>query len=103
MDSKLGLTANNNGNLILVPIPALTEERRKDLIKYVHQLIEDGRVSIRNIRRDILHELKTFGEIEHISEDEIHRQETKIQKLTDNYVSLLNTLQENKEKDLMDF
>ena len=63
MDSKLGLTANNNGNLILVPIPALTEERRKDLIKYVHQLIEDGRVSIRNIRRDILHELKTFGEI----------------------------------------
>jgi ribosome recycling factor len=103
MDSKLGLTANNNGNLILVPIPALTEERRKDLIKYVHQLIEDGRVSIRNIRRDILHELKTFGEIEHISEDEIHRQETKIQKLTDNYVSLLNTLQESKEKDLMDF
>ena len=69
---------NNNGNAIQVPIPALSEERRKDLIKYVHQLIEEGRVAIRNIRRDILHEIKNFGESEHISEDDIHRQETEI-------------------------
>ena len=103
MDSKLGLTANNNGNLILVPIPALTEERRKDLIKYVHQLIEDGRVSIRNIRRDTIHEIKNFGETEHISEDEIHRQETEIQTLTDNNIKILTLLQENKEKELMQF
>ena len=103
MDSKLGLTPNNNGNTILVPIPSLSEERRKDLIKYVHQLIEDGRISIRNIRRDSLHETKDFGESEHISEDEIHRQETKIQTLTDNHIKLLNTLQENKEKELMEF
>lgn len=103
MDSKLGLTANNNGNLILVPIPALTEERRKDLIKYVHQLIEDGRVSIRNIRRDTIHEIKNFGETEHISEDEIHRQETEIQTLTDNNIKILTLLQENKEKELMEF
>ena len=92
MDSKLGLTANNNGNLILVPIPALTEERRKDLIKYVHQLIEDGRVSIRNIRRDTIHEIKNFGETEHISEDEIHRQEAEIQILTDNNIKPLTLL-----------
>ena len=103
MDSKLGLTANNNGNLILVPIPALTEERRKDLIKYVHQLIEDGRVSIRNIRRDTIHEIKNFGETEHISEDEIHRQESEIQILTDNNIKTLTLLQENKEKELMEF
>ena len=103
MDSNLGLTPNNNGNSVLVPIPSLSEERRKDLIKYVHQLIEDGRVSIRNIRRDILHEIKNFGESEHISEDEIRRQETEIQTLTDNHVKSLNTLQENKEKELMEF
>ena len=103
MDSKLGLTANNNGTLILVPIPALTEERRKDLIKYVHQLIEDGRVSIRNIRRDTIHEIKNFGETEHISEDEIHRQEAEIQILTDNNIKTLTLLQENKEKELMEF
>jgi ribosome recycling factor len=103
MDSNLGLTPNNNGNLILVPIPALSEERRKDLIKYVHQLIEEGRVTIRNIRRDILHEIKNFGESEHISEDEIHRQETEIQTITDNNVELLNSLQGNKEKELMEF
>ena len=103
MDSNLGLTPNNNGNSILVPIPSLSEERRKDLIKYVHQLIEEGRITIRNIRRDILHEIKNFGETEHISEDEIHRQETKIQTLTDNHVTLLNALQEKKEKELMEF
>jgi ribosome recycling factor len=73
------------------------------LIKYVHQLIEEGRVTIRNIRRDILHEIKNFGESEHISEDEIHRQETEIQTITDNNVELLNSLQGNKEKELMEF
>ena len=103
MDSNLGLTPNNNGNSVLVPIPSLSEERRKDLIKYVHQLIEEGRVSIRNIRRDILHEIKNFGDSEHISEDEIRREEAKIQTLTDDHVKLLNGLQENKEKELMEF
>jgi|TARA_B100001142_G_scaffold53643_1_gene51814 ribosome recycling factor len=103
MDSNLGLTPNNNGNAIQVPIPALSEERRKDLIKYVHQLIEEGRVAIRNIRRDILHEIKNFGESEHISEDDIHRQETEIQTLTDNHIKSLNSFQDNKEKELMEF
>ena len=83
MDSNLGLTPSNNGNSVLIPIPALSEERRKDLIKYVHQLIEEGRIAIRNIRRDILHHLKEYGKEEHISEDEIRRQELEIQKITD--------------------
>ena len=103
MNSNLGLTPNNNGNLVLVPIPALSEERRKDLIKYVHQLIEDGRVSVRNVRRDALHHVKEFGKEEHVSEDEIHRQETEIQKLTDKHVTSLNEMQEHKEKELLDF
>jgi len=103
MDSKLGLTPSNNGNSILVPIPSLSEERRQDLIKYVHQLIEEGRVSIRNIRRDVIHDIKNFGETEHISEDEIRRQETEIQSLTDKNVELLNSMQEKKEKELLEF
>ena len=73
MNSNLGLTPSNNGNSVLVPIPALSEERRRDLIKYVHQLIEEGRIAVRNVRRDALHHIKEFGQEEHISEDEIHR------------------------------
>ena len=102
MDSNLGLTPNNNGNSILIPIPALSEERRKDLIKYVHQLIEDGRIAIRNVRRDTLHHLKEYGKKEHISEDEIRRQELEVQKITDNHIDSLNGIQENKEKELME-
>ena len=103
MNSNLGLTPSNNGNLVLVPIPALSEERRKDLIKYVHQLIEDGRVAVRNVRRDALHHVKEFGKEEHVSEDEIHRQETEIQTLTDKHVTSLNEMQDHKEKELLDF
>lgn len=103
MNSNLGLTPSNNGNLVLVPIPALSEERRKDLIKYVHQLIEDGRVAVRNVRRDALHHVKEFGKEEHVSEDEIHRQETEIQTLTDKHVTSLNEMQEHKEKELLEF
>ena len=102
MDSNLGLTPNNNGNSVLIPIPPLSEERRKDLIKYVHQLIEEGRIAVRNIRRDAIHHLKDSGKEEHISEDEIHRQEDEIQTLTDSHVAALNQMQENKEKELLD-
>ena len=103
MESNLGLTPSNNGNSVLVPIPALSEERRKDLIKYIHQLIEDGRVAVRNVRRDALHHIKDFGQKEHISEDEIRLQEGEIQTLTDNHVSSLNDMQEHKENELMEF
>jgi ribosome recycling factor len=87
----------------MVPIPALSEERRKDLIKYVHQLIEEGRISIRNVRRDALHHVKDFGQEEHISEDEIRREESEIQTLTDKHVATLNEMQDHKEKELMEF
>ena len=103
MESSLGLTPSNNGNAVLVPIPALSEERRKDLIKYVHQLIEEGRIAVRNVRRDVLHHVKDFGKKEHVSEDEIRKQENKIQILTDDHVGNLNEIQEQKEKELMDY
>ena len=102
MESSLGLTPSNNGNAVLVPIPALSEERRKDLIKYVHQLIEEGRIAVRNVRRDALHHVKDFGKKEHVSEDEIRKQENEIQTLTDDHVGNLNEMQEQKEKELMD-
>ena len=103
MDSNLGLTANNNGNSVLVPIPSLTEERRLDLIKYVHQLIEDGRIVIRNVRRDSIQNIKEFGRDENISEDEIRRQESEIQTLTDKHIETLNKMQETKEGELKEF
>ncbi|MEC7799634.1 MAG: ribosome recycling factor [Candidatus Neomarinimicrobiota bacterium] len=102
MDSNLGLTPSNNGNSVLIPIPALSEERRKDLIKYVHQLIEEGRIAIRNVRRDILHHLKEYGKEEHIAADEIRRQELEIQKITDRHIDSLNVMQDNKEKELLE-
>ena len=102
MDSKLGLTPSNNGASVLIPIPQLSEERRKDLIKYVHQLVEEGRVAVRNVRRDILHNIKESGKEDHVSEDEIHRQEVETQTLTDSHISSLNELQDFKEKELLE-
>ena len=103
MDSNLGLTPNNNGNTVLVPIPSLTEERRNDLVKYIHKLIEDSRIVVRNIRRDSIHNIKEYSKDEHISEDETRRQESEIQKLTDDHISTLNQLQDAKERELKEF
>ena len=103
MDSNLGLTPNNNGNSVLVPIPSLTEERRNDLVKYIHKLIEDSRIVVRNIRRDSIHNIKEYSKDEHISEDETRRQESEIQKLTDDHISTLNELQDAKERELKEF
>ena len=103
MDSNLGLTPNNNGNTVLVPIPSLTEERRNDLVKYIHKLIEDSRIVVRNIRRDSIHNIKEFGKEENISEDEIRRQESEVQTLTDEHIEILNKIQETKEEELKEF
>ena len=73
MESNLGLTPNNNGEIILVPIPPLSEERRIDLTKYVHQLAEEGRVAVRNVRRDAIHHLRNLQKEDHLSEVEIKR------------------------------
>ncbi|MAS78289.1 MAG: ribosome recycling factor [Candidatus Marinimicrobia bacterium] len=101
MESNLGLTPNNNGEIILVPIPPLSEERRIDLTKYVHQLAEEGRIAVRNVRRDAIHQLRNLQKEDHISEDEIKRSETEIQNLTDNHVKTLNEIMESKEKEIM--
>lgn len=103
MESNLGLTPNNNGEVILIPIPPLSEERRRDLIRVVHQLIEEGRVAVRNVRKDANHHIKMVQDDGHISEDEIKRAEHEIQNFTDDHVKRLNEMMEHKEKELMEF
>ena len=103
MQSNLGLTPNNNGTSVLVPIPPLSEERRKDLIIHVHKMVEEGRISVRNVRRDANHHLKSLQSEDHLSEDEIHRAEQEVQRYTDDHIKQLGDLQVTKEKELMEF
>ena len=102
MNANLGFTPGNNGTAVLVPIPPLSEERRKELNRFVHRLIEEGRVAVRNVRRDAIHHLHDYGKDEHISEDEIKRRDDEVQKLTDEHISGLNNLQDEKEKEIME-
>jgi len=100
MGNNLGLTPNNNGMVINVPIPPLSEERREELIKYVHELIEEGRIAIRNVRRDAIQQIKQKADSDKISEDLMHDSEAEIQKMTDDHIEILNQRQEDKEKEL---
>ena len=102
LESDVGLTPNNDGNLIRLAIPELTEERRKQLVKVVHSIAEEGRVAIRNIRRDVMHdlrELKTEGEV---GSDDEHRAEGELQKLTDAKVAELDALMHAKEAEILE-
>jgi ribosome recycling factor len=103
MTSDLGLNPVTNGPVIRVPLPSLTEQRRKDLFKIVKGQAEEGRVAIRNIRRDANTELKNALKDKQISEDEEKRAEEQVQKLTDQYIKEIETLLTTKEQDLMAF
>ena len=100
-DSDLGLNPATVGEVVRVPMPALTEERRKDLIKVVRGEAEDARVAIRNIRRDANHHLKELLKDKKISEDEERRGQEDIQKLTDRYIAEVDKVLQTKEADLM--
>ena len=102
LESDVGLTPNNDGSLIRLQIPELTEERRKQLVKVVHGIAEEGRVAVRNIRRDVMHdlrELKTEGEV---GSDDEHRAEGALQKLTDEKVAELDELLKHKEAEILE-
>ena len=101
-DSDLGLNPSAMGDLIRVPMPMLTEERRKDLIKVVRHETEEARVAVRNIRRDANTELKNLLKDKEISEDDNRRGEEAIQKLTNQYIAEMDKILEAKEKDLME-
>ena len=100
-DSDLGLNPATNGDVIRVPMPALTEERRKDLTKVVRSEAEGARVSVRNVRRDANNDLKSLLKDKEISEDEERRGQDEVQKLTDKYIVEIDKLLAEKEKDLM--
>lgn len=102
MDSNMGFTPSNNGTAVLVPIPPLSEERRKELNKYTNQLVEEGKIALRNIRRDGISSLQNLKKDGHISDDLIKDNETEIQNITDQNVELLNEILVIKEKEIME-
>jgi ribosome recycling factor len=83
-------------------LPPLTEERRRDLVKLVHNRVEEARVAVRNVRRDMIKDLREFEEEKMISEDELKRGEEELQKITDNYIHEINHVGEKKEKEIME-
>ncbi len=103
MNSDLGLTPTSAGTVIRVPLPVLTEERRRDLVKLVKHDTENGRIAIRNIRRDSIHDLKDLLKEKEITKDEEHRAEQEIQVLTDRHVATIDELSEKKQNEIMEF
>ncbi|MEJ5367697.1 MAG: ribosome recycling factor [Bryobacteraceae bacterium] len=100
--SDLGLNPSNDGKIIRVPIPALTEERRKELVKHLHHVAEEHRVAVRNVRRDANEAVKKLFKDKLISEDEERRALEEIQKMTDSYIGKIDQLSKVKEKDILE-
>ncbi|TML33131.1 MAG: ribosome recycling factor [Actinobacteria bacterium] len=101
-ESDLGLTPSNDGKLIRLPIPQLTEERRKELVKVVRGMAEEGRVAVRNVRRDAIHHLKELVDKSEVGKDEEHRAEERVQKLTDDHTKKIDELLERKEAEILE-
>ncbi len=102
MTSGLGLNPSNDGNVIRVPIPPLTEERRKDMVRLLHKQAEDGRIGVRHARQEANKEIKRRQQEHEIGEDEARRQMDEIQKLTDEYIGRIDKLLEAKEQEVME-
>ena len=101
-ESDLGLTPSNDGKVVRLPIPALTEERRKDLVKVVRRVAEDGKVAIRNVRRDVMHGLKELVVKGEVGDDEERRAEQQVQKITDEHTKSIDGLLKTKEAEIME-
>jgi ribosome recycling factor len=101
MKSDLGLMPNTAGTVIRIPMPALTEERRRDMTKVVRHEAENGRVAVRNVRRDVMNELKDMLKEKLVSQDEDRRAQDDIQKLTDKYIAEIDQAMAEKEKEVM--
>jgi ribosome recycling factor len=100
--SDLGLNPTNDGNVIRLAIPALTEDRRKELVKVVHKKVEDGRVAVRNVRRDSLEELRKLQHDKQVSDDDERRAQDRLQKLTDRYIGEIDKHGQTKEQELLE-
>jgi ribosome recycling factor len=102
LSSDLGLNPNNDGKVIHLNLPPLTEERRRDLVKRVHHRLEESRIAVRNIRRDAHNDMRDFEKEKLISEDDLERGEEDLQKLTDKYIEEITQLGKNKEAEIME-
>ena len=102
LESDVGLTPSNDGNVVRLTLPELTEERRKDLVKVVRGLAEEGRVSIRNIRRDVMHDLKELKSEGEVGEDEERRAEAELQKQTDAKIGEIDSFLSGKEEEILE-
>tara|TARA_Y100001960_G_scaffold315518_1_gene381235 strand:+ start:90 stop:644 length:555 start_codon:yes stop_codon:yes gene_type:complete len=98
--SDLGMTPSNDGTVVRLTVPTLTEERRNEFVKLIHKIIEDGRVAIRNLRRDANEKLKTLEKDKTLSEDNLKRALENVQETTDEFIGKLNSLQKTKENEL---
>ncbi len=102
MESDLGLTPSNDGNVIRLQIPELNEERRRELVKVVHGVGEEGKVAVRNIRRDVMHDLRELKKEGEAGADDEHRAEIELQKLTDDAVGEIDSLLKAKEEEILE-
>jgi ribosome recycling factor len=102
LESDVGLTPNNDGQIIRLAVPELTEERRRQLVKVVRNLAEEGRVAIRNIRRDVMHDLRELRDAGEAGSDDEHRAEEALQKLTDAKIAELDALLKGKEEEILE-
>lgn len=102
ISSDLGITPSNDGTMIRLPFPQLTEERRKDLVKDVNKRMEEGKVAVRNIRREGMEDIKKAEKNKEIAEDDRYRAEDDLQKLTDKYIEKMEEITKKKEKELME-
>jgi ribosome recycling factor len=102
MESDLGLTPNNDGNVIRLQIPELNEERRRELVKVVHGVAEEGKVAVRNIRRDVMHDLRELKKEGEVGEDDERRAEAELQKRTDDATKEIDELLKAKEEEILE-
>jgi ribosome recycling factor len=101
-ESDLGVNPSNDGRIVRLPLPPLTEERRKELVKVVRALAEDGRVAVRNVRRDALHHTKELEREGEAGADDVRRAEERVQKLTDEYVHQIDAALKHKEEEILE-
>lgn len=101
-NSELGLNPANDGNIIRVPIPALNEERRRDMVKVLHRIAEEGRVAVRHARQEANKQIKQRQSDHEISEDDAHREMDQVQKLTDEHIARIEQLVKSKEEEVME-
>ena len=102
MESDLGLTPSNDGNVIRLQIPELNEERRRDLVRVVHSVAEEGKIAVRNIRRDVMHDLRELKKEGEVGEDDERRAEADLQKRTDDAVGEIDALLKSKEEEILE-